>query len=110
MSTANHDTPQWPAKVAELVDYQEGAIVSRILMQGPGGSVTVFAFDRGQRLSEHTAPFDALVQIVDGTATVTVEGVTRQVAAGGWILLPANRPHAVEAPERCKMLLTMIRA
>ncbi len=110
MSTAHRETPHWPAKLAELVDYQEGAIVSRILMQAPGGSVTVFAFDRGQRLSEHTAPFDALVQVVDGSATVIIEGVARQVAAGEGILMPANRPHAVEAPERFKMLLTMIRA
>ena len=110
MRSTRSESPAWPAKLLGLVDYQQDAIVSRILVQGPGGSVTVFAFDQGQRLSEHTAPFDALVHVVDGTATVIIEGVAHRVAAGEAILMPAHKPHALEAPEPFKMVLTMIRS
>lgn len=95
---------------ASLVDYQDGSIVSRTLTKRPGGSITLFAFDAGQELSEHTAPFDALVQILDGEAEITVAGTAHEVAAGRSILMPADVPHAVRAVERFKMLLSMVRA
>ncbi len=92
-----------------LIGYQEGSIVSRVLMKREGGSVTLFAFDREQGLSEHTAPFDALVQVVEGDAEVIIAGKPLAVKSGEAILLPANQPHAVKATTRFKMLLTMIR-
>ncbi|NQU22841.1 MAG: cupin domain-containing protein [Candidatus Nealsonbacteria bacterium] len=93
-----------------LVDYQNGAIVSRTILDKPAGTVTVFAFDRGQALSEHTAPFDAMVQVLDGRAQITIEGKPFDVAAGQMVIMPADKPHAVTAAERFKMLLTMIRS
>src|SRR3974377_162905 len=98
------------ARVAELVNYQPGAVVSRTLLKRPAGTVTVFAFDEGQGLSEHTAPFDALVQVLEGSAEITVSGKPLQARTGDVILLPANQPHAVKANTRFKMLLTMIRS
>ncbi|MGI6468718.1 MAG: cupin domain-containing protein [Syntrophomonadaceae bacterium] len=95
---------------AGLVEYQEQSIVSRTLIARPTGTVTLFAFDAGQGLSEHTAPFNALVYILDGKAEVTVSGVSHQVSAGEIILLPAGEPHALQAQERFKMLLIMVRA
>ncbi len=97
-------------RAVELVAYQPGAVVSRIILKRPAGTVTVFAFDEGQGLSEHTAPFDALVEIVEGEAEIVVDGRPQRVAAGELVLLPAHHPHAVHAPMRFKMLLTMIRA
>ena len=99
-----------PTTAAELVAYQEGAVVSRTLVKKPVGTVTAFAFDAGQGLSEHTAPYDALVQLLDGRATITIGGTAHDVAAGQVLLLPANVPHALHAPQRFKMILTMIRA
>jgi quercetin dioxygenase-like cupin family protein len=99
-----------PFSYAELVDYQEGSIVSRTIIDKPVGTVTVFAFDKGQKLSEHTAPYDALVEVVEGTGTIVIEGRDYQVTAGQQIIMPANRPHAVEARERFKMVLVMIRS
>ncbi len=93
-----------------LVDYQNGAIVSRTIVDKPSGTVTVFAFDRGQALSEHTAPFDAIVQVLDGRAEITIEGKPLDVAAGQMLIMPADKPHALTAAERFKMLLTMIRS
>jgi quercetin dioxygenase-like cupin family protein len=93
-----------------LVAYQDGAVVSRILLKRDGGTVTLFAFDEGQSLSEHTAPFDALAHVLEGEALVTIAGVPLTVRAGDIVLMPANRPHAVAAPTRFKMLLTMIRS
>lgn len=95
---------------AELVDYQPGAIVSREILKKKTGSVTLFAFDAGQGLSEHTASFDALVQVLDGEAEITVAGKRHRVRAGELILMPANKPHALKANERFKMMLTMMRA
>jgi quercetin dioxygenase-like cupin family protein len=95
---------------ADLAAYQSGAIVSRTLLKRPGGTITLFAFDVGQALSEHTAPFDALVQVLDGEAEVTIAGTPLRVASGQSVLLPANQPHALAAPVRFKMLLTMIRS
>jgi quercetin dioxygenase-like cupin family protein len=98
------------SKMASLVDYQEGAVVSRTIIDRKVGTVTLFAFDEGQGLSEHTAPYDALVHVLEGEAEVIVSSRTVQVKEGEMIILPANKPHAVKAPKRFKMLLTMIRS
>ncbi|MGD9675248.1 MAG: cupin domain-containing protein [Candidatus Bipolaricaulia bacterium] len=100
------------AKVVELaglVEYQEGAVVSRTLIEREVGTVTLFAFDAGQALSEHTAPFDALVHVLDGEADVVLGGTPHGVKEGQAILMPAHVPHAVKARQRFKMLLVMIR-
>jgi len=102
--------PAEEGALLELVDYAEGGIVSRTILEGEGGSVTVFAFDAGQSLSEHTAPFDALVQVIDGKAHLHIGGRRVCATAGQIVLMPANVPHAVEAPERFKMMLTMLRS
>jgi quercetin dioxygenase-like cupin family protein len=99
-----------PSELAALVEYQDGAIVSREVLKKKTGTITLFAFDAGQGLSEHTAPFDALVQVVDGEAAITIAGKRHRVRAGELILMPANQPHALKAEQRFKMLLTMIRA
>ena len=95
--------------LGSLVDYQAGSIVSRQILKDRGGSVTAFAFDAGEGLSEHTTPHDALVQVIDGTARVEIAGETHEVGAGEIIHLPAGIPHAVQAEERFRMLLVMIR-
>ena len=95
--------------LSELVTYQRGSVVSRALIQRQTGNVTLFAFDEGQQLSEHTSPYDALVQIVEGEGQIRIGGTEHTVHAGCVILLPANVPHAVLARVPCKMLLTMIR-
>ena len=96
--------------MADLVVYQAGSVVSRVILKKETGNVTVFAFDQGQGLSEHATPFDALVQVLDGAAEITVGGTPHHVVAGGMILMPANVPHALKAEQRFKMALTMIRA
>ena len=103
------DEPQ-VTRVADLVSYQGGAIVSRIVVKRETGNVTLFAFDAGQELSEHTAPYDALVQAIEGEAAITVAGRPYRVGAGEMLLMPARQPHAVKAVSRFKMLLTMIRS
>ena len=95
--------------VRDLVNMQEGAVVSRTLLKRGGGVVTLFAFDEGQALSEHTTTFDAVVQVLEGEAEIQVSGKAAHVNAGEMILLPANQPHAVKASGKFKMLLTMIR-
>jgi quercetin dioxygenase-like cupin family protein len=95
--------------LADLVAYQEGSVVSRQLVKRDKGNVTLFAFDAGQGLTEHTSPFDALVQVLDGEAEITISGKPHRVRAGEIILMPAGEPHALRAPARFKMLLTMIR-
>ena len=95
--------------IKDLVSYQTGSVVSRTLIDKSVGTVTVFAFDHGQGLSEHTAPFDALVQIIDGTADITIDGSLHTVKEGEMIIMPANRPHSLKANPQFKMLLTMIR-
>ncbi|MBI4832253.1 MAG: cupin domain-containing protein [Candidatus Lindowbacteria bacterium] len=97
-------------ELAQLVEYGEGAIVSRTLVENDAGTVTLFAFDAGQALSEHTAPFDALVQIVDGAGEFVIGGKLCRVGEGQIVLMPANVPHAVRAAKRFKMLLTMLKA
>jgi quercetin dioxygenase-like cupin family protein len=96
--------------LADLAQYQEGSVVSRQITKAEAGNVTLFAFDAGQELSEHTAPFDALVHVLDGEAQVHISGKPFTVSAGQAIILPANEPHALKATSRFKMLLTMIRA
>jgi quercetin dioxygenase-like cupin family protein len=95
--------------VAALVDYGAGAIVSRTLSKGKAGTLTVFAFDAGQELSEHSAPFDAYVQVLDGTATLTIGGKPVKATTGALVLMPATIPHGVRADTRMKMLLTMLK-
>jgi quercetin dioxygenase-like cupin family protein len=92
-----------------LVAYQGGSIVSRTLVQKNGGTLTLFAFDRGQALSEHSAPFDAIVQVLDGEVELVIGGKSVPARAGQTVRMPANVPHAVNATQRFKMLLTMIR-
>ena len=94
----------------ELVAYNEGSVVSKTLIDKKIGTVTMFSFDAGQGLSEHTAPFDAFVQVVDGEAEVTINGQPQTVAAGQIIIMPANIPHELKAIKPFKMLLVMIRA
>lgn len=102
--------PSTVENLSGMVQYQKGSIVSRVIAKKPSGNVTMFAFDKGEGLSEHTSPFDALAQIVDGEAEIIVAGVRHQLGAGDLILLPANVPHALEATRRFKMLLTMLRS
>ncbi len=96
--------------LVESVNYQDGSVVSKEIIRKDKGTVTVFAFDKGQGLSEHTAPFDALVYIFDGKAEVTIEGKPSHVKAGEMILMPANKPHALKATERFKMMLIMVKS
>ncbi len=95
---------------AQLINYQEGSVVSRTLVNKPAGTVTLFAFDAGQTLSEHTAPYDALVVMVEGEADITVSGNTVRANAGDLVVMPANEPHALDAATPYKMLLIMIRS
>ncbi len=97
-------------RLADAVAYQAGAIVSRKLATAPGGNVSVFAFDAGEELSEHTTPHTALLHVLDGRAEIAIDGVAHAVAAGEAIVLPPGHPHAVRAVERFKMVLTMLKA
>ena len=97
-------------KLVSLVEYAADSIVSKTILDKPVGTITLFAFDRGQKLSEHTAGYDAVVQIIDGLAQLTIGGEDVRVSDGDIIIMPANVPHAVAAEEKFKMLLTMIRA
>jgi len=95
--------------LSDLVKYQENAVVSSEILKKDAGTVTVFAFDKGQGLSEHTAPFDALVNIIDGRAEVSILGKLFTVKKGEMIVMPANKPHSLKATEKFKMLLVMIK-
>lgn len=97
-------------RLADLVAYQDGSVVSRTLIKAKTGSVTIFAFDAGQELSEHMVPHDALVQVVDGEAEITIDGAPHRLRTGDAVLMPGGHPHAVRATARFKMVLTMIRA
>lgn len=101
--------PAAAVDLAALVAYQDGSIVSRTLAKTNGGTVTLFAFAAGQALSEHTAPFDALVHVLDGRAELVIGGETIQARAGEIVLMPAHVAHALHARERFKMLLVMVR-
>ncbi len=95
---------------SDVIDYQPGAVVSKQVVKNEKGNVTLFAFDAGQGLSEHTAPFDALVQVIEGKATITIGGTNHELQAGQSIIMPAHVPHALYAGQAFKMLLTMIKA
>ena len=97
------------AALEQLIAYADDSIVSKTLLDKPIGTITLFAFDKGQRLSEHTAPFDAVVQAVDGQGVITIDRADHTVDAGQIVIMPANIPHAVRAEQKFKMLLTMIR-
>lgn len=97
-------------KLIDLVNYQDGSVVSREIVRGKTGTVTLFAFDEGQGLSEHTAPFDALVYLLDGEADITIAGKTLHLKGGEMVIMPANQPHALRAIKRFKMMLVMIRS
>jgi quercetin dioxygenase-like cupin family protein len=94
----------------QTVEYQQDAVVSRTLLDKKAGTVTLFAFDAGQGLSEHTVPYDALVQVIDGEAEVTISGKTVTVKQGEMVVMPAGKPHALRAIKQFKMLLVMIKA
>lgn len=95
--------------LSDLVEYQKGSIVSRLIIDKKSGSVTLFAFDKGQSLSEHTAPYDALVYIVEGQSEIIISGKKFLLKKGDMIIIPANKPHVVKAIDKYKMLLTMVR-
>jgi len=97
-------------KFEDLIEYQDGAVVSREIIRKDTGTVTIFAFDKGEGLSEHTAPFDAMVQVIDGKAEITIAGKKNILNRGDMIIMPANVPHALYGLERYKMILTMIRS
>lgn len=97
-------------RLADLVEYSKDSIVSRTILDKSAGTITLFAFDKGQKLSEHTTPYDAVVQVLDGSSMLTIDGQDKHVTAGEIIIMPGNVPHAVTAREKFKMLLTMIRA
>ncbi len=99
-----------PQNLIDLVSYQDGSVVSRALIKKKTGTVTLFAFDQGEALSEHTAPFDAMVYILDGKAEIIISGNSNILEKGNMIIMPANEPHALKAVERFKMMLTMVRA
>jgi quercetin dioxygenase-like cupin family protein len=94
---------------AALVDYQDGSVVSRAVIKKTTGNITFFSFDKGELLSEHKAPFDALVNVIDGSAEVIIAGESHKVNSGEMIIMPANVPHALKAIEKFKMMLTMIK-
>ena len=98
------------AKLVNLISYQKGSVVSQTIIDKKKGTITLFAFDEGQGLSEHTAPFDALVYILDGNAEVTISGKTHKVKEGEILIMPANEPHALKAVKNFKMLLVLIRS
>ena len=108
MSTENKNTN--PVILKEHIQYGDGSVVSKTILAKKTGTVTLFAFDKGQHLSEHTTPFDALVHVVDGEAELTIGGEKINVSSGQFVIMPANIPHAVNASQRFKMLLTMIRS
>lgn len=97
------------AKFIDLIAYQNGSIVSKEIIKKDSGTVTLFAFDKGQGLSEHTAPFDALVHVLDGSAVVIISGQAYTVNQGEMVIMPANEPHAVNAEEKFKMLLVLLK-
>jgi quercetin dioxygenase-like cupin family protein len=101
--------PARAVKLADLLEYVAGSVVSRTLARTSGGTVTLFAFDEGQELSEHTSPFDAFVQVLDGSVDLTIGGEQVRASAGEIVLMPAQVPHGLRAAGRFKMLLTLVR-
>jgi quercetin dioxygenase-like cupin family protein len=112
MENENHTIKSLLAESADmtaLVEYQGGAVVSRTIIESNAGTITLFAFDKGQGLSEHTAPFDALVYVIDGEASVTISGRSMPLRTGEATIMPANKPHGLKAVDRFKMMLVMIK-
>ncbi|MFA5159376.1 MAG: cupin domain-containing protein [Candidatus Omnitrophota bacterium] len=105
-----NDHKEKALRLVSLIDYQENSVVSKQLLDKKTGTLTLFAFDAGQGLSEHTAPYDATILVIEGKAEVLIGGKSHEVGAGQMIIMPANIPHAVKARERFKMLLIMIRS
>jgi quercetin dioxygenase-like cupin family protein len=99
-----------PQRLNDLIEYSDDSIVSKTILDKPAGTVTLFAFDKGQKLSEHTTPYDAIAQIIDGRAVITIAGREKEVSGGRIIIMPGNVPHSVAAEDRFKMLLIMIKA
>lgn len=97
-------------QIKNLVEYQDGTVVSRTIINKPAGTITLFAFDKGESLSEHTAPYDAMVIVLDGEAEIKISGISHSVKEGEMIIMPANNPHALYANHRFKMCLIMIKA
>lgn len=110
MAQGKEDLTAKVFQLADMIGYQDGAVVSRTLISKQNGTVTVFAFDKEQELSEHTAPFDAMVQVIDGEAEVSIASKPQRLKAGDTIIMPANQPHALKALSRFKMLLTMVKS
>lgn len=106
----NEELKQEATNLANLVEYQEGSIVSRTLVDKNVGTVTLFAFDEGQALSEHTTPYDAMVHVLDGEVEITISGKLHLLKEGEMIIMPGNEPHALKAASRFKMVLTMIKS
>ncbi len=106
----NYDYSKEGLVLRNLVDYQDGSVVSKTLISKQAGTVTLFSFDKGEKLSEHTAPFDALVHVFDGSARITIAGSANVVNAGEIIIMPAGKPHALEAVSAFKMMLVMIKS
>lgn len=96
--------------LADMIDYQDASIVSRMIVKKEAGTITLFAFDEGQGLSEHTAPFDALVYVIEGTTEITISGKAMTLGQGEMVIMPAHEPHAVKAPGKFKMMLVMIKS
>lgn len=107
---ATDDLKGQPHNVLDLVGYQAGSIVSREIISQKTGTVTIFAFDEGQGLSEHTAPFDALAYVIDGETDITISGQSHLLTRGQMIIMPANKPHSLKALKKFKMILVMIRS
>ena len=110
MTQSSELPPAEPVRLVDLLEYVPGSVVSRTLARSPAGTLTLFAFDAGQGLSEHTAPYDAFVQVLDGAVTLTIGGKPVAALAGDTVRMPAGVPHAVQADRPFKMLLVMIRA
>lgn len=112
MEQGDRQSPNEPraARVVDLVAYQDGAVVSREVLRKKTGTVTVFAFDEGQGLSEHTTPFDAIANVIEGDMGITISGTALRLEGGEFVIMPANQPHALKAITKSKMLLTMIRS
>lgn len=110
MAEKDEDLTGKVARMAELVDYQAGSVVSRTVIEKETGTCTLFAFDEGQGLSEHTAPFDALVSLLDGEAEITISGKPFHLKEGDMIIMPADEPHALKAVKKFKMMLVMIKS
>ena len=108
--TVNVETVSKPARLTDLVDYQSGSVVSRTIIDKETGTVTLFAFDEGQGLSEHTAPYDALVYGLDGKVELTISGKAIELRKGEMVIMPANKPHSLKATKQFKMLLVMVKS